>query len=37
MKKYKSKYLEGKQYYSWEYDEHTGDIVITKTNRKEET
>ena len=23
MKKYKSKYLEGKQYYSWEYDEHT--------------
>lgn len=23
MKKYKSKYLEGNQYYSWEYDEHT--------------
>ncbi len=23
MKKYESKYLEGKQYYSWEYDEHT--------------
>jgi hypothetical protein len=30
MKKYKSKHLEGKQYYSWEYDEHTNFMITLR-------